>query len=108
MADQLLIDFARELGLPMRGLHMDRHVGWTTDQAKAQTMAGTVFEHVRPVKGPDDEFSWQPYRASPTVMYYRAHGKGDESRQFDGWEIAFPVGAVKVDVAPDAADGLTG
>ncbi len=36
----LLLDYAREtVGLPMRGLHLGAHIGWTTNEEKAEKMA---------------------------------------------------------------------
>ena len=35
----LLIDYARrDVGMPMRGLHYGRHIGWTTDEKKRDAL----------------------------------------------------------------------
>lgn len=70
----LLVDFARELGLPMNGLAIGNHYGWTTDEAKAKTMegAGARIEFVPAARG-----RWQD----------------DQTTKFDGWQIVVPVGA---------------
>ena len=67
----LLLDFGRELGLPIRGLYMGRHFGWTTDRAKAETMRGN----------------------GARVEYVPSLDQRKEARRFDGWEISFHVGA---------------
>ena len=68
---KLLVDFGREMGLPLRWVYMGRHFGWTTDRAKAETMKGN---------GARVEFV-------PTLA------KDKDARKFDGYEISFPVGA---------------
>lgn len=43
----LLLDYARSLGVAMGSLHVGRHVGWTTDEAKADKLreAGANLAH---------------------------------------------------------------
>jgi hypothetical protein len=69
----LLLDYARnEVGLPMRGLHAGRHIGWTTDEAKADRMVDAGATVVRGGHADRQE-------AIPV--------------QVPGWEISFAVGS---------------
>jgi hypothetical protein len=67
----LMVEFARELGLPMGSVLHGSHFGWTTDREKAETM-----------KGRGASVEWVP-----------SHDPRPEARRFDGWEIHFPIGA---------------
>lgn len=73
----LLIDFAREeVGLPMDGMMFNRHIGWTTDGDKAETMR----------------------KAGANVQWHPSLDKRDEARKFDGWDISFLVGSERLEV----------
>lgn len=78
----LLLDYARnDVGLRMGGLHGGRHIGYTTDEEKANAMRD----------------------AGASVVGAGRNGQGSTSQAADllppatvpAWEIAFPVGAVK-------------
>jgi hypothetical protein len=84
-----MIDYARELGLPMRGLLNGQHVGWTTDRTKAETMRGQRYEVEIPI---GDEGLTEVVQRDVRVEWVPSHDPRPEARRFDGWQISFPVG----------------
>lgn len=69
----MLLDYARdEVGMPVRGFHIGRHVGWTTDPAKADLMR----------------------EAGATVTGYAHAGWAG------GWEVSFAPGAERQEPVP--------
>ena len=66
----LLIDYARDvIGLPMRGMHHGRHVGWTTDRVKAE----------------------RAREAGANISYYESNDP-----RFCGWEVSFAADREKM------------
>jgi hypothetical protein len=76
VSERLLVDYARELGIPMRAVHLGAHVGFTHDAAAVATLRGSDVWRC----------AVNAYRAT------RANSTEAEAARFDGYEVVIPIG----------------
>ena len=74
MTDQLLLDYVRGLGVACGSIHQGRHVGWTTDEAKADAARA----------------------AGASLAAYTSR-----EPSASGWEVSFLKGSVIREPGPD-------